>query len=60
MADANLLKVLKGKGALSDIVIYGEIRCAVEKPSVLGRLELSEGFFALVDVIALQCIGVDD
>ena len=60
MADANLLKVLKREGALSDIVIYGEIRCAVEKPSVLGKLELSEGFFALVDVIALQCTGVND
>ena len=60
MADANLLKVLKEKESVSDVIVYGEVRCAIEKPSIVGRLALTEGFFAIVDVIALQCVGTTD
>ena len=60
MSDANLLKVLEKKSTgLMDIVVYGKVRCAIMKPAVVGGLTESEGFFAIVDVFALQCLGED-
>lgn len=63
MADANLLQVLtkKGrKGSLDNIVIFGRIRCAIERPYIVGKsLEFSPGFFAIIDCYALKCLGED-
>lgn len=60
MADANLLEVLDTEGKLDNITIYGNIRCAIDKPSFLSdSIGISDGFFALVDVLALKCNGVD-
>lgn len=60
MADANLLEVLSKESKVDDIIIYGNVRCAIGKPDYLGgSVKLKEGFFALVDVLALKCGGID-
>lgn len=60
MADANLLEILDRETKLDNMIIYGNIRCAIEKPSYLSNsVIVSDGFFALVDVLALKCNGVD-
>lgn len=59
MSDANILRVLKKKNQLQDMAVIGKVRCAIEKPSIVSSLELSEGFFAIVDVYAVQCMGYD-
>lgn len=62
--DANLLKALEeqGKGGcLESIVLFGRVRCAIERPYVVGsKLKTSEtGAFAILDVYALKCKGKD-
>lgn len=63
MADANLLQVLskKGrKGSLDNIVVFGRVRCAIERPYIVGNsLEFASGFFAIIDCYALKCLGED-
>ena len=60
MADANLLEVLHEKTKLDNMIVYGNIRCAINKPSFLsGKITLTDGFYALVDVLALRCNGID-
>lgn len=60
MADANLLEVLDRENKLDNMIIYGNIRCAINKPSFLSdSIGITDGFFALVDVLALKCNGVD-
>ena len=60
MADANLLEVLDRESKLDNMTIYGNIRCAINKPSFLSdSIGITDGFFALVDVLALKCNGVD-
>ena len=60
MADANLLEALQNNTKLDDMVIYGNIRCAIEKPSFLSsKVVTTDGFFAIVDVLAFKCNGTD-
>lgn len=60
MADANLLEILDKESKLDNMTIYGNIRCAIKKPSFLSdSIVVTDGFFALVDVLALKCNGVD-
>lgn len=60
MADANLLEILDKESKLDNMIIYGNIRYAINKPSFLSdSIEVIDGFFALVDVLALRCNGVD-
>jgi len=60
VADANLLEILDRESKLDNMTIYGNIRCAIKKPSFLSdSIEVTDGFFALVDVLALKCNGVD-
>lgn len=59
MADANLLEILDRETKLEDMVVYGNVRCAIGKPSFLVTSNVVGGFFALVDVLALRCNGVD-
>lgn len=62
MADGNLLSVLsanKYKG-LQNLVLFGRVRCAIEKPDFLDNLEASNGgFFALLDAYGVKCLGQD-
>ena len=60
VADANLLEILDRESKLDNMIIYGNIRCAIKKPSFLSdSIGVTDGFFALVDVLALRCNGVD-
>ena len=63
MSDANVLLALKKEGrngSLDNIVVFGRVRCAIEKPYVVGNnLEFAPGFFAIIDVYALKCQGTD-
>lgn len=60
MADANLLEILSNESKLDNMVVYGNVRCAIKKPSYLSNsIGITDGFFALVDVLALKCNGVD-
>lgn len=63
MADANVLQALRKQGrsgSLDNIVVFGRVRCAIERPYVVGNsLECAPGFFALIDCYALKCLGED-
>lgn len=60
MVEANVLRVLDSVAKIENIVIYGNVRCAIEKPKYLSdRTNLTDGYFALVDVLALQCTEID-
>ena len=60
MANANLLEILNKESKLENIIVYGNIRCAIDKPEYLSQsIKISNGFYALVDVLALRCNGVD-
>ena len=59
MSDANLLSALKKYEKLTDVQVIGKIKCLIEKPSIIGTLNISEGNYALVDVYALKCMGKD-
>lgn len=60
MADANLLEILRIESKLDNMVVFGKIRCAISKPHYLSsNVSVTDGFFALVDVFALRCDGVD-
>ena len=63
MADANVLKALKNQGrsgSLDNVVVFGRVRCAIERPYVVGNsLEFAPGFFAIIDCYALKCLGED-
>lgn len=60
MADANLLEILDKESKLDNMIVYGNVRCAIKKPNFLSSsVGLTDGFFALVDVLALRCNGED-
>lgn len=60
MADANLLEILEKEAKLDNMIVYGNIRCAIPKPNyLLKSVAVTDGFFALVDVFALRCNGED-
>lgn len=64
MADANVLSALSKQGAngyLDGLILYGKIRCAIERPDILGTsLETSDvGAFAILDVFAIKCLDKD-
>ncbi len=58
MAVANVLKVLSRKGALKEVILYGKLRCFIEKPERLSGLEADgTGHFAILDVFAIKCVS---
>lgn len=59
MSDANLLSALKKYEKLTDIQVIGKVKCLIEKPTIIGTLNISEGNYALVDVYALKCFNKD-
>lgn len=62
MANANLLDVLAKQGrtrTISNIVVFGRVRCAIQKPEILGDLEVDNGIFAIIDAYAFKCLGED-
>lgn len=61
MADANLMKSLyeAGSKGIRDIVLFGRIRCAIKRPKIVGNVEISNGFFAIIDVYGMKCLGTD-
>lgn len=59
MSDANVLSSLKKYEKLTDVQVIGKVRCLIEKPSIISTLTKREGYFAIVDVYALKCLGRD-
>lgn len=61
MPIANVLDLLhKENNKLENMVIFGNVRCAISKPDFLSEgVMLTDGFYALLDVYAVRCNGVD-
>lgn len=66
MADANLLQILSELNygsrkniGIQDILIFGNMKCAIETPSFLQNLETDGGFYALLEVYAFKCLKED-
>lgn len=62
MANANLLDVLARQGrtrAISNIVVFGRVRCAIQRPELIGNLKVDNGVFAIIDAYAFKCLGED-
>lgn len=60
MAVANVLKALSKKGSLKDLILYGKLRCFIERPAKLKGLDADgTGQFAILDVFAVKCAGED-
>lgn len=65
--DANVLKALNDanndgyrRPSLNNIIIYGRVRCLIDRPSFLGEgVKSTDGYFALLDAYALKCLGED-
>lgn len=62
MADANLLETISKRGkkqALENVIVFGKVRCAIERPAMLNGVNTVGGFFALIDAYAFKCLGED-
>lgn len=66
MSDANVLDALDRQDngykrpSLNNIIIYGRVRCIINKPSILGDgIKETNGYFAIIDAYALKCLGED-
>lgn len=65
MSDVNLLNVLNNRRgysrvALKDIVVFGRVRCLIEKPGIIeNAFRDGNGYYALLDAYALKCLGDD-
>lgn len=62
MADGNLLSAINSNkySGLQNLVLFGRVRCAIEKPDFLNSLEASDdGYFALLDAYGVKCLGQD-
>lgn len=64
--DANVLKALNDakdgyrRPSLNNIIIYGRVRCLIDRPAFLGEgVKSTNGYFALLDAYALKCLGED-
>lgn len=64
--DANVLKALNDakdgyrRPSLNNIIIYGRVRCLIDRPVFLGEgVKSTNGYFALLDAYALKCLGED-
>lgn len=64
--DANVLKALNDvkdgyrRPSLNNIIIYGRVRCLIDRPAFLGEgVKATNGYFALLDAYALKCLGED-
>lgn len=70
--DANLLEAISEqdaierragtfrRAALKDIVVYGRVRCAIKRPTIIpDNIADSDGYYTIVDVYALKCLGED-
>lgn len=44
---------------INNVVVYGRIRCAIEPVDYLASLNIQSGFFVLIDVLGLECKGID-
>lgn len=61
MAEANILRELNRNQTLENLVLFGKIRCAIKRPSILGdNLQVSNnGVFAILDVFFVKCMKTD-
>lgn len=61
MSVANILSLLhEENNKLENMIVYGNVRCAISKPDFLSDgVLLTSGFFALLDVLAVRCNGID-
>lgn len=67
MSDANVLSALDNqkndsykRPSLTNIIIYGRVRCIIKKPSIIGDgIKETNGHFAIIDAYALKCLGED-
>ena len=72
MADANILKALneqqnmasgsyKGNASLDKLILFGKVRCAIERPKMIGgSIDVaSGGAFAILDTFGVKCLGED-
>ena len=64
MLEANLLKALGDQGrsgCLENLILYGTVRCAIQKPNVVGSSlkSCNKGAFAILDCFGLKCLGTD-
>ena len=70
--DANLLEAISvqdtiernagsfRRAALKDIIVYGRVRCAIQRPSIIpDTIEDTDGFYVIVDAYAIKCLGED-
>lgn len=70
--DANLLEAISmqdayeksagtfRRAALKDIIVYGRVRCAIQRPGIIpDTIEDGDGFYVIIDVYALKCLGED-
>lgn len=61
MPDANLLQRLKSNSdGLKDLLLFGRVRCMIKNCTLVGSVKTScDGAFAIVDVFAIKCLGID-
>lgn len=67
MAVANVLEALDSqqtvgykRPSLNNLVIYGKVRCIIERPSFIGKgLKADNGYFAILDTFAIKCLSED-
>ena len=70
--DANLLEAISvqdaiernagsfRRAALKDIIVYGRVRCAIQRPSIIpDTIEDTDGFYVIIDAYAIKCLGED-
>lgn len=70
--DANLLEAISAqdayekaagsyrRAALKDIAIYGRVRCAIERPSIIpDNIADTDGYYVIIDAYAIKCLGED-
>lgn len=62
MAVANVLGKLKSNPyGLDNLLLYGKVRCLIEKPNFIKSLKaaVTTGSFAILDVFAIKCLKLD-
>lgn len=62
--NANLIKALQSQkskyATLNNLVLFGRVRCLIDKPKILGSLLIKEGtYIAILDVFGILCKDKD-
>ena len=62
--NANLIKALRSQkskyATLNNLVLFGRVRCLIDKPKILGSLLIKEGtYIAILDVFGILCKDKD-